>query len=48
MKNSEKIAALVILKNAAELAFNSIGEGSVLGQELDWLHQLIGNELNED
>lgn len=47
MKNSEKIAALVILKNAAELAYTNIGEHSMLGQELDWLHELIGNELNE-
>lgn len=48
MTNKEKISAIAILNEAADLAYLSISDQSLLGLRLEKLRDLIGNELNEE
>ena len=48
MTNREKISAIEILNNAADLAYSSMGDHSLLGYQIAKLRDLISNELNEE
>jgi len=48
MTNKEKISAMSVLNQAADLAYLSIGDYSLLGLQLEKLRDLISNELNEE